>query len=156
MPHWRHIHKFEPRPALVIVCGIEEHKFTQPQLDAIRAYVESNGVILFETPGGRGNFTLSAENAVTALFKRPIESLLRNRIISGEGLTVQRICRALSIAHLHCKRSARAKPRLVCAGWRSRTAGRRNCCLVAKTFHMRCWISRAGVSRGIRRSRRGT
>lgn len=76
----------EARPALVIISGIDEHTFSQPQIDAIAAYIKSGGVILFETPGGRGAFTASAEQMATTLFNKPIQSVLHSRIITGEGL----------------------------------------------------------------------
>ena len=80
------IHQIVPAPDLVIVSGIEEPAFDEAQLAAIKAYVEANGVVLFETPGGRGNFTASAEKTVGEIFGKPVESVLRTRIISGDGL----------------------------------------------------------------------
>ncbi len=79
----------QPRPALVIVNGIERQTFSQSQQEAIRKYVEGGGVILFETPGGgrMSEFTASAEQMCGVLFKRPAESLARNRVLTGEGVT---------------------------------------------------------------------
>ncbi len=73
-------------PTLVVVNGIDAHDFTGPERKAIGAYVEAGGVILFETPGGRGDFTRSAEAVCTEIFGQPVRSLLRNRIITAEGL----------------------------------------------------------------------
>ncbi len=80
------IHQLDPPPDLVVASGIDEHHFTGPQRNALRAYVEAGGVVLFETPGGRGQFTLSAEQACTEIFKAPIRSLFRHRIVTGQGL----------------------------------------------------------------------
>jgi hypothetical protein len=75
-----------PASRLVIVTGIDAHDFTSAERQAIRGYAESGGVILFETPGGRGDFTLSAEQMVTSLFDEPIRSMSRSRIITGREL----------------------------------------------------------------------
>ena len=83
------IHQLTPRPTLVIVNGIDAHDFTAEQQTAIGAYVEAGGVILFETPGGRGDFTLSAEQTCTEIFRalaEPILPLLHSRIITGNDL----------------------------------------------------------------------
>ena len=80
------IDALEPRPTLVIVNGIDAHNFDAAEKMAIADYVKGGGVILFETPGGRGVFTVSAERACTEIFARPIRSLLRSRVITGEGL----------------------------------------------------------------------
>lgn len=80
------IHELSPRPALVMVSGIERHPFTPQQIIAIKTYITSGGVILVETPGGRGEFTASVEEMAAALFEKPLESVLRTRIITGEDL----------------------------------------------------------------------
>ena len=80
------IDQLDPPPDLVVASGIDEHHFTGPQRNALRAYVDAGGVVLFETPGGRGPFTLSAEQACTEIFKAPIRSLFRHRIVTGQGL----------------------------------------------------------------------
>lgn len=74
------------RPELVIVQGIDAHDFSEPERAAIKAYVEAGGVILFETPGGRGDFTMSAESMATELFQRGPRRLSRNRIVTGRDL----------------------------------------------------------------------
>ncbi|MHC4108182.1 MAG: DUF4159 domain-containing protein, partial [Planctomycetota bacterium] len=82
-----HLHALKAPPALVIVNGIEPHSFTSEQRAAIRRYVEAGGVILFETPGGRGGFTRSAEEACAEIFgDNPVHSMLRSRVITGAGL----------------------------------------------------------------------
>ncbi len=78
----------EPAPALVVACGIEPHALSAAEQSAIRDYVGSGGVILFETPGGRGRFTADAERQCLELFPGSggIKSLQRDRIITGTGL----------------------------------------------------------------------
>ena len=76
----------DPPPDLVLVCGIERREFTAPQQRAIKAYVNAGGVILFETPGGRGDFTRGAEEMSTALFGIKVRRLLDTRVITGDGL----------------------------------------------------------------------
>jgi len=83
------IDRREPPPALVIASGINARKFTTEQRRAIRAYVNAGGVILFETPGGLGDFTRAAESACRKIFQGaagPIQPLLRSPIITAEGL----------------------------------------------------------------------
>ena len=83
------IDRREPPPALVIASGINAHEFTAEERRAIQAYVKAGGVILFETPGGRGDFTRSAESACGNIFQGeagPIQPLLRSPIITAEGL----------------------------------------------------------------------
>ena len=80
------IDKLSPAPDLVMVCGVERHEFSPAQTTAITEYIQAGGVILFETPGGRGEFTLSAEEMMTEAFNLPIQSALRTRIITGESL----------------------------------------------------------------------
>ena len=82
----RQIHQLSPAPALVVVSGTDEHEFTVGERDAIEAYVRAGGVILFESPGGHGAFTLSAERMATEVLARPIRSLVRTPIVSGRGL----------------------------------------------------------------------
>lgn len=80
------IDQIRPPPELVVVSGVDAHLFSTAQRTALRSYVDSGGVVLFETPGGRGDFTLSAEQACTDIFEIPIRSLIRHRIVSGRGL----------------------------------------------------------------------
>jgi hypothetical protein len=82
------IGELQPRPALVVVSGIERHQFSDAQQQAIRAYVDAGGVILFETPGGAkmSEFTASAEAMCAELFKRPVESPGQSRVLTGAGL----------------------------------------------------------------------
>ncbi|MCH8823885.1 MAG: DUF4159 domain-containing protein [Planctomycetes bacterium] len=80
------IYELDPKPTLVIVNSIDELAFTSSQRDSIKNYVENGGVILFETPGGQGKFTLSAEKACSELFGSSIRSLLRHRIITGQDM----------------------------------------------------------------------
>ena len=76
----------DPRPDLVLVCGIEHREFTADQQTAIKAYVDAGGVILFETPGGRGDFSRGAEAMATALFGIAARRLVDTRIVTGDGL----------------------------------------------------------------------
>ena len=80
------IHTLQPEPALAVVSGIDRIDFTAAQQDAIAAFIDSGGTVLFETPGGRGGFTVSAEAMTAAKFAQPIRALLRGPIITGEGL----------------------------------------------------------------------
>ncbi len=83
------IDRREPPPAFVIASGINAHEFTTEERRAIRTYVKAGGVILFETPGGMGDFTRSAESACRTIFQGaagPIQPLLRSPIITAEGL----------------------------------------------------------------------
>ncbi len=81
------IHALDARPTLVLVNGIEPHNFSGDEREAIRQYVDAGGVILFETPGGRGGFTRSAEEACAEIFvDSPVHSMLRSRVITGAGL----------------------------------------------------------------------
>jgi len=83
----RSIADLEPAPALVIVSGVDPHEFTGEERHAIRQYATSGtGMILFETTGGLGEFTLSAEQLADELFEKPIRSLLRHAIVTGRGM----------------------------------------------------------------------
>ena len=76
----------EFRPDLVVVCGIEGHAFTADEQVAIKDYVDGGGVILFETPGGRHDFTREAETMAESLFGSTAQRLLDTRIVTGDGL----------------------------------------------------------------------
>jgi hypothetical protein len=80
------IDELQPRPSLVLVSGIDAIEFTRPQLDAIKAYVNAGGFVLFETPGGVGDFAAAAEKALNPSFESPITALLRHPMVTGEGL----------------------------------------------------------------------
>jgi hypothetical protein len=76
-----------PPPALVVVNGIAAREFTPAEQDAIKTYITAGGVILFETPGGRGDFTRSAEDMAQALFGARIQRMLDTRVVTGDGLS---------------------------------------------------------------------
>ncbi len=80
------IHTLEPRPDVVVVSGVEAVDFTAAQQSAIEAFVNAGGTVLFETAGGRGGFTVSAEAMAARKFAQPIRALLRGPIVTGEGL----------------------------------------------------------------------
>jgi hypothetical protein len=80
------IDQISPAPDLVIASGIDAHAFSEAELGAVRKYTANGGMILFETPGGTGEFTASAERAIEQLLERPVESVLRSPIITGEGM----------------------------------------------------------------------
>ena len=61
------VHRITPRPELVVVNGIDAHTFSGAEREAIAAFVKAGGVILFETPGGRGGFARSARSACAEL-----------------------------------------------------------------------------------------
>ncbi len=76
----------DPPPDLVIVSGVDEHRFTETQGRAIAECVEAGGVILFETAGGRGVFARAAEAWCAERLGQPPVSLLDSPIITGDGL----------------------------------------------------------------------
>lgn len=79
------IHTISPRPSLVIVSGLTGLELSEAERHAVRAFAEAGGMILFENTGGRGDFTLKAEDALRGLFANPIRALLRHPVITGEG-----------------------------------------------------------------------
>ncbi len=79
------INEPSPSPTLVIVSGIDAVTFTPTEMEAIKAYITAGGVILFETPGGRGEFTASAERIAESTFGKPLESVLNTSIITGKN-----------------------------------------------------------------------
>lgn len=80
------IHELDPQPDLVIVSGIDAHSFSSQQIDAINRHVQAGGMILFETPGGCGAFTQSAEQMALELFGQPIESLHHHPLLTAEHI----------------------------------------------------------------------
>jgi hypothetical protein len=83
------IDTIDPRPDLVIVSGTDAAKFTADQRQAVRAYVEGGGVILFETAGGRGPFAKSSETMCRELLgdlAGPPQAMTGSRIVTAEGL----------------------------------------------------------------------
>jgi hypothetical protein len=80
------IHVADPKPDLVIVNGVAAHAFTPAQIDSIKAFAAAGGTVLFETPGGRGEFTVAAEKALEAAFSQAPQSINASRIVTGEGL----------------------------------------------------------------------
>lgn len=80
------IHQLMPPPSLVIISGTDAHTFSQDQINAIKSYTESGGTILFETSGGRGAFTTSAEEMASAAFGAEIVSANSFDFISGKNL----------------------------------------------------------------------
>lgn len=80
------IGKLTMKPALVFVSGTAAIELTDAERVAIKAYVEGGGIILFENAGGGQVFTLALEKQLREMFSRPIRSLLRNPILTGEGI----------------------------------------------------------------------
>ena len=80
------VHDSPPLADLVLVSGIETHEFTGAERDALRTFVGDGGTVLFETPGGRGDFTLSAERMAATVFGVRVDPLVRERVVSGRGL----------------------------------------------------------------------
>ena len=72
--------------ALVIVAGVDAAELTAAETGAIETFVNAGGVILFETTGGRGGFTAGAEQKMQALLGKPVRSLLRHVVISGDDI----------------------------------------------------------------------
>ena len=80
------VHDSRPRADLVIVSGIEPHDFTETEREAVRSFVGDGGTVLFETPGGGGDFTRSAEQMAARVFGVRVDPLVRDRVVSGRGL----------------------------------------------------------------------
>jgi len=80
------VHDSHPRADLVLVSGIDAHEFTDAERDALRSFVGDGGTVLFETPGGGGDFTLSAERMAATVFGVRVDPLVRERVVSGRGL----------------------------------------------------------------------
>jgi hypothetical protein len=76
----------DPLPDLVVVNGTAAYEFDADERQALLRYVGAGGTVLFETPGGDGAFTRSAEVMATRLFDAPVRSLLRQPVISGRGV----------------------------------------------------------------------
>jgi hypothetical protein len=79
----------DPPPDLVVACGTEAQRLTPAERSAIERYVRGGGVVLFESPGGGGRFTRSAEEACLEIFGAAAGGalpLLRSRLITGAGL----------------------------------------------------------------------
>lgn len=89
------VHELSPRPDIVTVAGTDEHRFTRNEREAIQQYVHAGGVILFETVGGRGRFANAAEAQLAEVFARSAQPLLREPIITGEGLNHASNCSSL-------------------------------------------------------------
>jgi hypothetical protein len=68
------------------VSGIGQQTFTAAQIESIKAYVDAGGAVLFETPGGRGTFTASAEQIAVEAFGATIDSAIGTPVISANGL----------------------------------------------------------------------
>ncbi|MGI9015050.1 MAG: DUF4159 domain-containing protein [Phycisphaerales bacterium] len=72
-----------PKPTLVWVSGIDAVELSQAERDAIQAYTQGGGVILFETAGGRGAFTSAVETQLREQLQQPIRALMRHAVVSG-------------------------------------------------------------------------
>jgi hypothetical protein len=76
----------DPRPHLVVASGIAEHDWSEAEQAALAEYVRAGGVVLFETPGGRGGFTASAETMAQSCFSTTAVPVSQSRIITARGL----------------------------------------------------------------------
>jgi hypothetical protein len=76
----------DPPPTLVLAGGTDAHRFTDAEQAAVNRFVESGGIILFETPGGSGAFTVSAEQMIARTLGKPIRSLTRHAVITADGV----------------------------------------------------------------------
>jgi hypothetical protein len=110
------LHTLDPTPALVWLSGIDAPTFTEAQLDSMQQYVNRGGTILVETPGGRGVFAEKAEEALAALFNRPITLLRDYPIITGVGLAGGEDCTTVRYRPfaLQTFGALETKPRLRC------------------------------------------
>lgn len=74
--------------AVLWIRGVDDHAFSDADLEGLRSYIEAGGVILFENVGGVTNFGRQAEDAVakiipTARFRRAT----RHRLMTGADLS---------------------------------------------------------------------
>ena len=79
---------------LVHLAGVDSIVLTQPQINAIRSYVESGGVLLVENVGGQGGFSRSVAGQLRDLFSMNLAPLVASdAVISGQTLSGGNDCR---------------------------------------------------------------
>ncbi|NNF41553.1 MAG: DUF4159 domain-containing protein [Phycisphaerales bacterium] len=86
--------EIEPAPTLVVVSGVSTHAFTAAERQAVRRFLappagsttRPPGIMLFETAGGRGDFTAAAETMAAELFNAPIRSVRREPVVTGSTI----------------------------------------------------------------------
>ena len=119
---WSHplhaIDQLDPAPVLVLASGTRSHEFTAAERSAIEAYVRGGGTILFESTGGNGAFTASAESVARELFGAPVRSVLRDPIVTGDGIdkatSVRRVeYRPYALREVFAARETRCRLRAV-------------------------------------------
>jgi hypothetical protein len=76
----------EPPPHLVIASGVAAHAFTAEERQAVVAVARRGVSVLFETTGGRGDFTASAEAMAEAAMAAPLVSAAGSRILTARDL----------------------------------------------------------------------
>jgi hypothetical protein len=69
------------------IAGIDRVTFSEAQLAALKRYVEGGGVVLFETVGGRGEFTGGMAQALAELApdSRPRPLAIQSAPVTGQG-----------------------------------------------------------------------
>ena len=72
--------------SLVYLTGVDPITLTQPQIDAIKAYVDGGGTVLIDTLGGRGKFVGSIEQQLSNVLGMPTRLDPSNPMVSGSGL----------------------------------------------------------------------
>jgi len=80
------IHAVSPATTLVIVNGVDAVAFSDDEIAAICAFAEAGGTILFETVGGIGEFTASAEKQIRETLSNPVRALMRHPVVTGENV----------------------------------------------------------------------
>lgn len=73
--------------AMVHITGTAETTFTAEEIDGIKQFIANGGVVIFESAGGRLEFTQSVQKMLADAYpKTPIKPLSRNsNLISGQG-----------------------------------------------------------------------
>ncbi|MEX0776564.1 MAG: DUF4159 domain-containing protein [Phycisphaeraceae bacterium] len=73
---------------LIHVQGVDAHKLTDAQAEAVQAYVRRGGTLVFETVGGKGAFATDMEKQLTPLLGTAAVPLSSDHaIVTGAGLT---------------------------------------------------------------------
>ena len=77
----------DPPVDLVVVSGTAAHTFTPPEEVAVESFIaRPRGTVLFETAGGRGAFTSSAETVAAKLFARPLRPVTGTALATGDAI----------------------------------------------------------------------
>lgn len=81
------VHELDPPADLVYVTGTAAHAPTPAEAAAIASVVEAGtGVVLFESAGGNGELSVSAETFAEKQFDRPLRSAATTAIVTAADL----------------------------------------------------------------------